>query len=192
MPESPFEAKRAFRARMREQLRTLHDPERDALSSQACSLLTRQPAWENARTVMLYAPMRDELDLWPLLQAALLDDKVVALPRFDPLTGHYGAGQVKIPDEDVHSGQFGIREPLPRCAAVELNKLDFLVVPGVAFDAHGRRLGRGKGFYDRILAAARGLACGAAFDFQIVAELPTESHDAAVNCILTPTRWLGL
>ena len=65
-----------------------------------------------------------------------------------------------------------------------------ILVPGVAFDLHGRRLGRGKGFYDQLLAGVRGTTCGVAFDVQVVRELPQEPHDARVNCILTPTRWL--
>jgi 5-formyltetrahydrofolate cyclo-ligase len=66
------------------------------------------------------------------------------------------------------------------------------LVPGVAFDLHGRRLGRGKGFYDRLLADVRGKTCGVAFDEQIVREVPVEPHDSDVNCILTPTRWIEL
>jgi 5-formyltetrahydrofolate cyclo-ligase len=62
----------------------------------------------------------------------------------------------------------------------------------VAFDLHGRRLGRGKGFYDRLLARTRGTKCGVAFDEQIVAKITVEPHDAQVNCLLTPTRWIEL
>jgi 5-formyltetrahydrofolate cyclo-ligase len=65
-----------------------------------------------------------------------------------------------------------------------------VLVPGVAFDLRGRRLGRGKGFYDRLLADAGGLKCGVAFDEQIVTEIPVEPHDVSVDCILTPTRWI--
>jgi len=75
---------------------------------------------------------------------------------------------------------------------LSLNRLDFILVPGVAFDLQGRRLGRGKGFYDQILAVVRGTVCGVAFDQQITPEIPVEPHDAVVNCILTPTRWIEL
>ena len=64
--------------------------------------------------------------------------------------------------------------------------------PGVAFDLQGRRLGRGKGFYDRLLADLRGTICGVAFDEQIVSELPVGPTDISVNCILTPTRFIEL
>jgi 5-formyltetrahydrofolate cyclo-ligase len=93
---------------------------------------------------------------------------------------------------DLGPGQFGIREPLATCQEVELNRLDFVLVPGVAFDLHGRRLGRGKGFYDQLLPAVRGQTCGVAFDEQIVCEVPVEPRDVHLNCILTPTRWIEL
>jgi 5-formyltetrahydrofolate cyclo-ligase len=62
----------------------------------------------------------------------------------------------------------------------------------VAFDLHGHRLGRGKGYYDRLLTAVRGTACGVAFDQQLVPEIPIGPHDVRMNCLLTPTRWIAL
>ena len=78
---------------------------------------------------------------------------------------------------------------MPDCEPAPLNRLDLVLVPGVAFDAQGRRLGRGKGFYDRLLAKVRGHKCGVAFDVQIVSGLPEEPHDVRVDSILTPSRW---
>ena len=106
--------------------------------------------------------------------------------------GFYVACEIKDPEKDLLVGRFGIREPETSCGEIELNRLDFTLVPGVAFDLQGRRLGRGKGFYDRMLAAVRGTTCGVAFDEQIVEEVPVEPHDTRVNCILTPTRWIEL
>ncbi|MEY2466031.1 MAG: 5-formyltetrahydrofolate cyclo-ligase, partial [Verrucomicrobiota bacterium] len=71
-----------------------------------------------------------------------------------------------------------------------IKPLDLILVPGVAFELHGRRLGRGKGFYDRLLADMRGTTCGVAFDEQIVAEIPVEPHDVHLDYLLTPTRWI--
>ena len=86
------------------------------------------------------------------------------------------------------TGQFGIREPAARCPEIPLSRLDLILVPGVAFDWHGRRLGRGKGFYDRLLAGTRGVKCGIAFDEQMVNEVPAGSLDARMNFMMTPTR----
>jgi 5-formyltetrahydrofolate cyclo-ligase len=93
-------------------------------------------------------------------------------------------------ETDVVTGQFGIREPVTGCGAEALKRLDLILVPGVGFDSCCRRLGRGKGFYDQILAVVEGRKCGVGFDEQIVDGIPLEPHDIALDCILTPTRWI--
>ena len=165
---------------------------REAASAQALALLQRQEAWREASSILFFAPLPMELNVWPLLADAIANGKRVSLPRFVTESGQYEAGCVEDPMRDVQPGRFGIREPNTRCPVVPLNRLDFILVPGVAFDLHGRRLGRGKGFYDQLLAEVRGTTCGVAFDEQIVREVPVEPHDVVLNCILTPTRWIEL
>jgi 5-formyltetrahydrofolate cyclo-ligase len=184
--------KASLRSQVREKLKTLSLVRRMADSSRARGLLERQPIWKESDSILFFAPLPDEPDLWPSLPVALAAGKQVFLPRFISATNSYAACQVKIPDTDLKIGQFGIREPSETCPQIPLNRLDFVLVPGVAFDLHGRRLGRGKGFYDQLLAAVRGKTCGVAFDEQIVTEIPVEPHDVLLNCILTPSRWIQL
>lgn len=165
---------------------------RNELSRQTCQRLSAQEAWQRARAVLLYAPTSREVDIWPLLEPALTSGKVVALPRFDRGTDRYNACEIKQLHQDIQTGMYGIREPGPSCPLIGLNRLDFILVPGVAFDLRGRRLGRGKGYYDRLLKAVSCPTCGVAFDEQLVSEIPAEPHDSDVNCILTPTRWIEL
>src|SRR5438876_11467463 len=120
---------------------------------------------------------------------ALATAKELSLPRFDAERQVYVAGRVLEPRDDLRPGRFGIMEPKQGCPEVPLKQLDFTVVPGVAFSLDGRRLGRGRGFYDRLLALVGGVKCGIGFDEQIVDEIPAESHDIRLDCILTPTRW---
>ncbi len=141
---------------------------------------------------MFFAPLPGELDIWPLAQKALTEGKTISLPRFDAATGRYATGRVEDLQSDLRVGRYGIREPVPACPRSALNRLDLLLVPGVAFDPHGHRLGRGKGFYDQLLAAVRGTTCGVAFDEQLVRQVPVGPHDVRLNCILTPTRWIEL
>lgn len=114
----------------------------------------------------------------------------MALPRFDQDKGIYSACVVRDLSQDLVTGLHGIREPGSACQKHPLNLLDLVLVPGVAFDLTGRRLGRGAGHYDRLLTGVCGTTCGIAFDEQISGELPVEPHDVFVDCILTPTRWL--
>lgn len=131
-----------------------------------------------------------ELDVWALLNISMAAGKSVALPRFDSASNRYVACRVRDLDGDILAGRFGIREPGERCPLLELARMDLTLVPGLAFDFRGRRLGRGKGHYDRLLESVGGVACGVAFDEQIVEEVPVEPHDARVNFIVTPTRWV--
>lgn len=136
--------------------------------------------------------MQGEVDIWPLVNEAVAEGKIVALPKFVPSARNYVASRIHDLDSDLVLGSFGIREPADHCSQIPLNQLDFILVPGIAFDLHGRRLGRGKGYYDQLLKDVRGRSCGVAFDQQIEPVIPVEPHDVLVNCILTPTRWLVL
>ena len=182
--------KAELRQQIRERLRALTEEQRKAAASLARGRLEAQRVWQEAKTVLFFAPLPDELDLWPLLNDTLRAGKEVFLPRFDPASKQYLAHCIKHPEADLQPGHYGIHEPGPHCPQRPLNRLDFVLVPGVAFDLHGRRLGRGRGYYDQILAVVRGRTCGVAFDEQIVAEVPVEPHDITVHCILTPTRWV--
>ena len=184
--------KAALRQEIGDILDEMSPEKRASASLQACALLREKPVWRQARSILFYAPMPGELDVWPLFEEAVQAGKLAALPRYIAATQSYAACQVRDLGSYLKPGQFGIREPLPSCPEIELNRLDFVLVPGVAFDLHGRRLGRGKGFYDRLLPAVRGQTCGAAFDEQIVSEVPVEPRDVRLSCILTPTRWIEL
>jgi 5-formyltetrahydrofolate cyclo-ligase len=181
--------KAALRQIVRNALRNLSPADRAAGSIQACARLQQEPMWREASWVMLYSPLPDELDVQPLMHNALQTGKNVALPRFDAIQKGYLACHVRNFNEDLRDGRYGIREPKDNCPPVRLNQLDFVLVPGVAFAMDGRRLGRGKGFYDRLLMSVCGSKCGVGFDEQIVTDLPVEPHDIRLDFILTPTRW---
>lgn len=183
------EAKAALRADIHARLQALPHGHRTVKSAQVCARLTAAELWQQAGAVLLFAPLPDELDIWPLLSLALGAGKTVAMPRFDRATKTYAAAIVRNAENDFVPGHFGIREPAAACAVLPLNRLDLVLVPGVAFDLDGGRLGRGKGYYDRLLASVRGTTCGVAYDEQFVAAVPVGPHDIRLNHILTPTRW---
>jgi 5-formyltetrahydrofolate cyclo-ligase len=184
--------KKELRARLRARLRGIPAARREQDSAQARALLARQRVWREAKAVLFYAPLPEEMDFLPLLAQALAEGRTVALPRFFPETGGYAACQIENFARDCAAGKFGIAEPAARCQVFPLNRLDLTLVPGVGFDAAGHRLGRGRGYYDRLLAEAAGRRCGVAFDEQMAEDIPAEPHDITLNCIVTPTRWVEI
>jgi 5-formyltetrahydrofolate cyclo-ligase len=182
--------KMELRRQLREEM-ARHAAEENQKGSQAiCAKLNDQRAWKDAKTVLFYMPIAGEPDIWPLASEALLSGKTIALPRYSGGEDPYHVRQVRNLTQDLERGQFGILEPAQSCPILDLKLLDFLLVPGIGFGPEGQRLGRGKGYYDRLLAKACGVKCGVAFDWQITASIPTESHDVLVNCIVTPSFWL--
>ena len=192
MNDSVPQQKAELRQRLRALFTGITDAERKGLSAGLCTRLCTQPAWLASKTVLLYSPLRDEPDVAPLIALALEGDKTIALPRYSPETGGYLAAEVRDSARDLAQGLFGVDEPGPECPTIPLNRLDLVLVPGLAFDLSGRRLGRGKGYYDRLLAQVSGTKCGVAYDFQIVPEVPADSHDEKLDWILTPSRWLAV
>jgi 5-formyltetrahydrofolate cyclo-ligase len=187
---APNAAKTELRKNVRQLLRGITPEQRALASEQVRTRLQTQQSWNQARAILFYAPLLDEIDIWPLIPTALAAGKHVFLPHFALQSSCYIARRITNPEGDLQPGKYGIREPGPHCAELPLNRLDFVLAPGIAFDLHGRRLGRGRGYYDHILAAVRGITCGVAFDEQIVPEIPVEPHDITVRCILTPSRWI--
>ena len=184
------ESKSALRQQVLVRLGHMRLEQRAAVSSQACARMEQQGLWQRARSVLLYAPMTEELDVWPLVVQGLAAGKTVALPRFDPVAKQYFARWIKDLTRDIQSGHFGIREPADHCLPVDLGQVDLVLVPGVAFDLRGGRLGRGRGYYDKLLAPVLGATCGVAFDEQIVPEVPVGPRDLRLKFVLTPTRWV--
>jgi 5-formyltetrahydrofolate cyclo-ligase len=180
-------AKQSLRAEVRARLRELTEEAQKFLSQRACEKFLAQDIYANSTSVLLYMPLRGEVDVRLIFERAISDGKSVALPRYIPETAAYSAFFVG--DQPLVPGPFNILEPVASNPA-PLNRLDVIVVPGLGFDARGQRLGRGQGFYDRLLSAAPGVKCGLCFEEQLLAEIPVEPHDVALDFVATPARWL--
>jgi 5-formyltetrahydrofolate cyclo-ligase len=181
-------AKGGLRRKIRAALEKIPLEKRKLDSQKLCAKLKEQSFFQSATSVLFFAPLPDEQDLWPLLEETLAAGKVVALPCFDAENQLYTPRRVSNLHAELVSGRFGIREPAASCTEMPLADLDLVLVPGVAFDLRGHRLGRGKGFYDRWLADFTGKKIGVAFDEQLVNAIPAEKRDVRMDFILTPTR----
>lgn len=148
------------------------------------------PLFAEAATVLGFVPLTSEVDISVLLDEALLQKKTVALPRclddgilsFHYVDRHWRSQLVK--------GEYGIKEPLaslPLLALEESQKPILAVIPGLAFSPYRQRLGRGKGYYDRLLARhIDGITCiGVCMDIQIVLHLPVQQNDQVVDVVVT-------
>ena len=180
--------KEATRQAVREAIAALSDPERADASRRIAERVTSLEAYRQARTVMLFLSMADEVDTRPILDDALRRGVSVAAPRVVRGTRDMVARPVRDPEQDVAPGAWGIPEPV-RGTPIAPDEIEFVLVPGLAFDRFGRRLGRGAGFYDRFMSADgfSAFRCAVAFDCQIVAAVPVDSHDMPVQCIVTET-----
>jgi 5-formyltetrahydrofolate cyclo-ligase len=183
------QAKRGLRDQIREALKGLSPEERAVGSSRICERLQTETVWQEAGAVLLFMPAVFEPDIRSLIDAALRSGKRVALPRYSAEQNFYVPCQVEKLSSDLQAGPFSILEPTLACRIFPANQLDFALVPGVGFALNGGRLGRGKGYYDRLLAGVRGFKCGVGFECQLLADIPLEPHDIRLNCILTPARW---
>jgi 5-formyltetrahydrofolate cyclo-ligase len=179
--------KSELRSKIRAALKEISPAARAVASQRLCAKLKEQPFFQSAATVLFFAPLPNEIDLWPLLEESL-PYKTVVLPCFDSDNQSYKSRRVKNLRVEIISGQFGIREPAASCVEMPPGDLDLILVPGVAFDLHGNRLGRGKGFYDRLLQKIRCKKAGVCFDEQLTGKIPVEPHDATLDFILTPSR----
>jgi 5-formyltetrahydrofolate cyclo-ligase len=186
------EQKAAARLRQKESLTSLAVEHRETASGAICAALASAQIWADSRAILFYAALKTEIDLSSLIELALGQGKIAALPQWDPEEEKYRAASVENLAAGLGRGLFGALEPLPGAVPIPWKELDLILVPGLAFDLRGVRLGRGKGFYDRMLMAVRGVKCGVAFDGQIVSELPCEPHDVRMDCMITPTRWIDL
>jgi 5-formyltetrahydrofolate cyclo-ligase len=182
------ETKAVLRRQLRGEVARHTATELAEASRAICERIVAHKQWREAQTVLLYAPLSGEPDVRSLIESALEAAKLVALPRYEQVAARYEACRVT-DSKGLRTGQFGVLEPSAECPVCELNELDLALVPGIGFSLNGCRLGRGKGFFDRMLSEVRGWKCGVAFDWQVTVEIPTEPHDIRLNSIVTPSRW---
>jgi 5-formyltetrahydrofolate cyclo-ligase len=154
--------------------------------------ITSHVRYLRAKAVLAYAGFGEEVDTTGFLQAVLDAGKTLILPRVDKTSGTLGLYAVRDLDQDLVPGQWGIREPRPDPARRQaLRTADFVLTPGLAFDAQCNRLGYGKGYYDRLFGDCPGALpyrLAIAFDCQMVDAVPFGISDVRLDAIITPSR----
>ena len=152
--------------------------------------LLAQADYHRAQTILVYATMRGEVDTAAICGHALAAGKTLAYPLVDWTDGTLHPVRLVNPAR-LTPGRWQLPEPPPeQREPVSLESIDLVLVPGVAFDLGGGRMGYGKGMFDRLLKAlpAATLRWGLAYDLQVFDELPLEAHDQRVGAVLTESR----
>ena len=181
------EEKKALRRAMLDRQRALSESERAAMTASLTKGLLQFPAYPKARKIMAYLSLPGEADLDDFLRAALAEGKEiyvpVCLPDFQMEAG-------RLSDmEHFAKGPHGLRDLPPGYESARPEDLDLLLVPAVAVDISGHRLGRGAGYYDRFLSrVSQEKRVAVVWDFQLTEAVPAEAHDLSVGAVITEKR----
>ncbi|WP_372796029.1 5-formyltetrahydrofolate cyclo-ligase [Pontiella sp.] len=142
--------------------------------------------FQSSKTVALYKAIAGEVNLDPLFPLCWEQGKRTCMPVFNRALRIYEMAEVTR-DTPFRTAHYGIREPIEP-SLLKMQEIDLIAVPGVAFDLSGNRLGRGGGYYDRMLAQFSGAAAGICFDFQVLESVPVSAHDIPMSHLVTETK----
>lgn len=182
--------KAELRSSIRTAIKNMDEQKRATCSSAACQRLFGLEEFRRAGVVMLYVPLPDEIDLTTVAIRCFQLGKTVCVPHVDwQREDMFPVEVTSFDDEHMHVDERGLRRPREG-RPVPLTAIDVVIVPGLAFDVHGHRLGRGGGFYDRFLVrlGRRTTLIGIACDKQIVDAIPIDDHDIPMDLVVTDRR----
>ncbi|MFA5108587.1 MAG: 5-formyltetrahydrofolate cyclo-ligase [Candidatus Micrarchaeia archaeon] len=151
------------------------------------SNLRQLPAFSKAKTIMAYSSKGSEVNMRNFILELLNGEKQIALPRTNVADNSITPYLIDSLDQ-LELCSFGVLEPKLDCKICPASQIDVILVPGVAFDETGHRLGYGLGFYDRFLANVKITSIGLCYDVQITNRLPTDSYDVPLNFVVSEKR----
>lgn len=154
----------------------------------ACSHVTAMETFERARWVLFYYPLEEELDLRYCFDSARHQGVEMVFPLVNRRTDRLDLYRVEDPERQLREGAYQVMEPSPETARhVEPGRVELALVPGLAFDRRGNRLGFGKGYYDDLIGrfGPDTLTVGVGYHFQLIERVPVEEHDRPVGVVVT-------
>jgi 5-formyltetrahydrofolate cyclo-ligase len=178
--------KKGIRKTILEKRLALSNQEYREKSEIICEKLISHPIIQEASTIHIYYPVKNEVDVRPFIEMLWNSGKRVIMPRVDFSTKEMENFFV-ISFGQLEETRYGLYEPRS-ISPLHLGSPDVVIVPGVAFSPDRQRLGYGGGFYDRFLSSVITTKIAPAFDLQIIPELPVMKHDQALDLIITETR----
>lgn len=175
-----------LRKEYRQKRKDITDDEKRIKSNSAQELFVKSDIYTNSHCLMVYMPLGNETDTELIVQKAFEQGKTVVIPVTDGTTGEITPVIIR-EDTEYIKGAFNIREPKEKILCPKAS-IETVVVPGIAFDKSGNRMGFGKGCYDMFLEGFRGVKVGFCYDFQIAEELPCTEKDIAMDYIFSDKR----
>jgi 5-formyltetrahydrofolate cyclo-ligase len=162
---------------------SLSPEEVDKSSKEITKNLLRLKRFRNARSIVLYFPIKNEVETRGIFRKAQEFHKEIYFPRIEGSLLEFR----KVGDlNELEPGGFGILEPSQDSARIDIIEVDLVIIPGIAFDRFGRRLGYGGGYYDRVLSKVdKERRIGLAYDFQVLDSIPVEAGDEEVGLVIT-------
>lgn len=161
----------------------------DIANQQIFERMLGEPVIQKAKSIHIFVSLNDEVDTHRFIEKSLRLRKQIIVPRVKPHTSQLTHHQIESMSCLI-PGTFGVLEPDPeKCPEIDPAQAELVIVPGLAFDWKGNRLGYGKGFYDRFLAQFPGLKIGIGFSIQFVEWIPSEAHDIPLDCLLTENEF---
>ena len=177
-----------LRQRLLRQLRQQKEDVRHRESAAIWRKVCRLRAFRQAQTVCCYVSLPYEVQTWQLIEAMLKRGKRIVVPRTRRGSRQLGLSELRDPRTELTPGAFGVWEPTSEAVRpVPVEEVDLVLVPGLAFDRAGHRLGHGHGYFDRFLARVPRTTptVGLAYRLQVLDRLPTTAYDQPVQAVLT-------
>ncbi len=176
---------------MKKEIRTNIKTQRDNLtkdwieenSAKICAQIIETEEFQNAQNIGIYLALNGEVELNALIKFCRENQKKIFVPIYD--SNEKICFMSEWPESsELKNGQWGVLEP-ENAVAAKPDEIEIMIVPGVAFDFDCERLGRGGGYYDRMLAESKSYKIGVAFQFQMFESLESEEHDIAMDLVIT-------
>jgi 5-formyltetrahydrofolate cyclo-ligase len=182
-------AKQALRQRMRRLRQVMPEAACAARSHEICARLLELPEFSRSQCIVSYRAFQKEADPAEVLESAERAGKTVGLVRIEPAMSlalhRHRSG------EPLVANAFGLLEPPADAPPIASDEVDLIIVPALAVDDRGQRIGYGRGYYDRLLPRlGRAFKIAVAYDFQLLVETPDSPRDVAVDCVVTDRRVL--
>lgn len=185
-------SKAAIRTDIRDRLRALDPQEKADADRRILERVMALPAFQRAQKVFCYFPLAHEVNTTPLVEALLEVHGIAYVPVTDPDERMLRVAEIAATDE-LTEGPFGILEPTSP-TFVEPAAIDVWIVPGIAFDGRGQRIGHGGGYFDAFFAEhpLDALKVALAYALQVVDEVPASDHDVPVDIVVTEDEiWIA-